>query len=255
LTEYPTHAYLVCATQRSGSTLLCETLRASGVAGVPLEHFQMRLDSGAPPQPRDYFAPDTEPAVLARLAPARPTTPDDEPPAAWRERVLRAGTGAGGVWGGKLMWDQTADLVARVGAPDLAGAIDALLGPAVRLVRVVREDKVAQAVSLWTALQTESWRHDGGPERDAVYDRTAIALLVARLEAQDAAWEAWLDQTGRPALRVGYDALAADPAGTVAGVLEALDLPTGTVPAPATSRQSGARSADWIERYRTEVAA
>jgi LPS sulfotransferase NodH len=28
---------IVCATQRSGSTLLCELLKATGVAGVPEE--------------------------------------------------------------------------------------------------------------------------------------------------------------------------------------------------------------------------
>ncbi|MGZ4261677.1 MAG: Stf0 family sulfotransferase, partial [Solirubrobacteraceae bacterium] len=37
----PTKAYLVCATPRSGSTLLCEMLRETGRAGVPLEHFEI----------------------------------------------------------------------------------------------------------------------------------------------------------------------------------------------------------------------
>ena len=35
-------AYLVCATQRSGSTLLCEALKATGVAGRPEEFFEAR---------------------------------------------------------------------------------------------------------------------------------------------------------------------------------------------------------------------
>ena len=33
-------AYLVCATQRSGSTLLCELLKGTEVAGVPDEYFE-----------------------------------------------------------------------------------------------------------------------------------------------------------------------------------------------------------------------
>ena len=33
-------SYLVCATQRSGSTLLCELLKDTGVAGRPEEYFE-----------------------------------------------------------------------------------------------------------------------------------------------------------------------------------------------------------------------
>ena len=36
----PTQAYILCATPRSGSTLLCAHLRASGVAGHPQSLFR-----------------------------------------------------------------------------------------------------------------------------------------------------------------------------------------------------------------------
>jgi LPS sulfotransferase NodH len=36
-------AFLVCATPRSGSTLVCQALRKSGVAGVPDEYFEALL--------------------------------------------------------------------------------------------------------------------------------------------------------------------------------------------------------------------
>lgn len=39
MSDHPT-AYLVLASQRSGSTLLVESLRATGVAGEPQEFFQ-----------------------------------------------------------------------------------------------------------------------------------------------------------------------------------------------------------------------
>ena len=39
-------SYLVCATQRSGSTLLCELLRATDVAGVPDEYFERLRQTG-----------------------------------------------------------------------------------------------------------------------------------------------------------------------------------------------------------------
>ena len=44
-------SYLVCATQRSGSTLLCELLKDTGVAGRPEEYFEAMRDTGVPPHP------------------------------------------------------------------------------------------------------------------------------------------------------------------------------------------------------------
>ena len=52
-------AYLVLASQRSGSTLLVESLRATGVAGEPQEFFQYLPHTSMSPQPREWFA-DTE---------------------------------------------------------------------------------------------------------------------------------------------------------------------------------------------------
>ena len=51
----PMSAYLVCATPRSGSTLLCRALTATGVAGRPEEYFEARPATSRPPEPRDYF--------------------------------------------------------------------------------------------------------------------------------------------------------------------------------------------------------
>ena len=48
--------YLVCASQRSGSTLLVESLAATGVAGRPQEFFQYYPSSSLSPQPREWFA-------------------------------------------------------------------------------------------------------------------------------------------------------------------------------------------------------
>ena len=48
-------AYLVCATQRSGSTLLCELLKGTEVAGVPDEYFEELRATGIPRQAQEYF--------------------------------------------------------------------------------------------------------------------------------------------------------------------------------------------------------
>lgn len=262
MTATPASAYLVCATPRSGSTLVCETLRATGVAGVPLEHFEVLRHSSLPRQAREYFLGVDDPDILDHLEPLDPPNPDPEPSEAWIARILRQGTTPNGVWGGKLMWNHVDDLLLRARELDgLAGAdldtvLHRLLGDGLRLVYVTRPDKVAQAVSLWKAVQTQTWRagHEK-PAEQAVYSFAGIDHLVAQLTEQDAAWRAWFQRHGHEPHVVSFDALSADPRGVIGGVLEAIGQPLDDVPAPATRRQGDERSERWVQRYLADRAA
>ncbi|MBV9802189.1 MAG: hypothetical protein JO130_03330 [Solirubrobacterales bacterium] len=251
-------AYLVCAVPRSGSTLLCEMLRDTGVAGQPLEHFETLRSSSLPRQPRQYFEEAGLPRIADLLAPSQPGAPSNEPPEAWRTRIRSEGLGGNRVWGGKLMWGHTEDLIARARAlPGLAGAdlervLHVLLDDP-QLVFVTRRDKAAQAVSLWRALQTQSWRAEDAPKAAApVYDFAAVDHLVRQLESDERAWKAWFARTGKAPFVVTYDQLEAAPAETVATVLHALGLPEAVVSVPRLSRQRDELSEAWIERYRLE---
>src|SRR2546423_6871003 len=51
----PRRCYLVCATPRSGSTLLCEGLESTEVAGRPREYFEELKETGVSRRPREYF--------------------------------------------------------------------------------------------------------------------------------------------------------------------------------------------------------
>ncbi len=260
----PDSSYLVCATPRSGSTLLCEMLRATGVAGNPLEHFELLRHSDLPRQPREYFAGVADPSVLRLLAPLEPGSPSAETPAAWWARILRTGRTPNGAWGGKLMWGHVEDLLARVRAldglagADLATALCTLLGD-VRFVLVTRADKVSQAVSLWRAVQTRRWRADAGAPRrphDAVYSFAAIDHLVAQLEADEAAWRAWFaGSLQRAPLELSYETIAAEPRAAVARVLDVCGLAVVEVGEPPLRDQRDARSSAWAERYLAERAA
>jgi trehalose 2-sulfotransferase len=261
----PDRAYLVCATPRSGSTLLCELLGATGVAGHPLEHFEVLRHSGLPRQPREYFEGVHDFRVLDRLASLKPErgAAGAESPESWWARILADGTTPNGVWAGKLMWGHVDDLLARAGAldgvdaADLDGVLDALLGD-VRFVHVTRPDTVDQAVSLWRAVQTHSWRAaDGnGVAADcAAYTFEGIDHLRRQIEAHDAAWRRWFAEHGHDALAVSYDELSDDPRGTAQRVLRGLGLPADGVPEPETRRQGDARSSEWAERYRRESGA
>jgi trehalose 2-sulfotransferase len=251
-------AYLVCATPRSGSTLLCEMLRDTGRAGRPLEHFEILRHSSLPRQPREYFEDLHDPELLDLLAKPQSRGPSREAPIDWWARIVREGSGDNGVWGGKLMWGHVDDLVCRARElPGLAGAqleevVHQLLDDP-QLIFVTRGDRIAQAVSLWRAVQSQSWRAD--EERDAesvVYDFTGIDHLVAQLESDERAWREWFARTGRLPTEVTYEELESAPGDTVAAVLRVLGLPDTGVTVPTLSRQRDDRSEVWIHRYRRE---
>ena len=164
----PERSYVVCATPRSGSTLLCATLAETGVAGRPEEFFEARAASGIPRRPREYFddAPDRDLAAVPDVDPPAHAYSDLRGISDYGEHlraVLRHGTTPNGVFGAKLMWMHVADLLALARTlpehrdADLCELLGGLLGPT-RYVWVRRRDTVLQAVSLWRAMQTQSWR-------------------------------------------------------------------------------------------------
>jgi LPS sulfotransferase NodH len=253
----PQLCYLVCATPRSGSTLLCHLLDDTGIAGHPQEYFEALQHSGVPRRPHEYFDRERHANIIERLAfremPDRAPTPSPlwspdtyDRYLAW---ALEQGTTPNGVFGAKVMYAHLEDLW-----PRLAGrALEDVL-PDLRFVRVSRADRVAQAVSLWIAIQTQHWRDQGADRetREPVYSFTAIRHLVGQLTADELAWDEWL--AGREVIDVPYERLAAAPRDTVTAVLERLGI-EGAAPDDARMRrQAGARSREWIERYAQEAA-
>ena len=139
------------------------------------------------PQPREWFAGVDDESILRLLDPLEQRgTPDTATPVAWREHIRSSGRTPNGVWGGKLMWNQTALLRERASQlPDRSGdglraAIRDVIGSEPVYVHVHRPDVVSQAVSFWRAVQTRVWRGHPDPERDsrAVYHAGAIAHMV-----------------------------------------------------------------------------
>lgn len=261
-------SYLVCATQRSGSTLLCELLRATDVAGVPDEYFERLRKTGLPRQPRQYFEDPSVEDIAERLAPSVPGRP--ERPGefeAWFRYVLQRGTSPNGVFGAKMMWNYLEDFKARMaelpGLEDLS--FNERLGavfPRLKIIFMRRRDKVAQAVSLWKAIQTQRWRTDSESDLEdddiaqapnSEYDYVAIEYLLNELHRWDARWEDWFHATGREPIRIFYDEFTVSRAATIGRVLDALGIdppaPEGKGP---MQRQADDLSKDWVVRFRAD---
>jgi trehalose 2-sulfotransferase len=261
-------SYLVCSTQRSGSTLLCELLRATDVAGAPDEYFERLRGTGLPRQPRQYFEDASVQDIAERLPPTGPG--HTEQPGEfehWFRYVLQRGSTLNGVFGAKMMWNYLDEFKLRMaelpGLSDLSfnERLEAVF-PGLQIIFMRRRDKVAQAVSLWKAIQTQQWRTEsesGAEEVDAdevpgvEYDYRAIEHLLNELHRWDARWEDWFHATGREPIRVFYDEFTVSRAATIGRVLDALGIdppaPEGKKP---MRRQADDRSRDWVARFRTD---
>jgi len=219
--------YLIASEPRTGSNLLCEMLRQSGVAGVPHEYFH------------------AEAVALVRARAGHAT------PAAYLADLVVRRTTPNGVFGVKAHGFQLAAFV-----PQVRGA----LPPLARVVRVTRRDVVAQAVSLAIARRTGIWSRQGAeaPADPALaYDFGAIAGALALVQAERARWAAFQARLRRAPLVLDYEAIAADPGAACALVLRFLDSaepPAQVSHTPAATKLGGRRNADWVERFRNEAA-
>jgi LPS sulfotransferase NodH len=248
-------SYLVCATQRSGSTLLCELLKGTEVAGVPDEFFESLRSTGMPRQPRQYFEAPEYADIAERLAPLDPGRAEEPGEfEGWFSYAVQRGTGVYGVFGAKMMWN--GELPEAQGL-NFNEALDAVF-PNLNIIFVRRRDKVAQAVSLWRAIQTQQWR--GAIEHESSlpevsYDFKALDHLVHELHRWDASWEDWFHATGREPIRVIYEEFAETRAATVGRVLDALgiDPPEPEHDKGPMKRQSDDVSAEWVARYRADA--
>jgi LPS sulfotransferase NodH len=272
----PRRSYLVCATPRSGSTLLCESLLETGVAGRPREYFEALKETGLPRRPREYFWGLRSPEVI-RLLPHDATIDHTaERSATWSREdykqhldwAMREGTTPNGIFAAKLMWGYFDDFLELMrGIPRFGGMGDGSLlntaFPDLQYVFISRSDKVRQAVSLWRALQTWKWRKEESapeqepmPERMAVYSFDAIDHLLDQLRRHEDGWRGFFFRIGRQPLPLYYEEVAGDIEGTVGKVLDLLGVerPADWTPGRrGPSRQSDDLSESWVQNYLEDV--
>jgi LPS sulfotransferase NodH len=237
-------SYLICATPRSGSTLLCGLLESSGVAGHPASYFN-RVSLN------DY-------ADAWGIARPRGGRIDE----AFLRAALTAGTTSNGVFGGRVMAETLPELVsglaaAAAAAPGPAGTDADLLGAhfgRLRFVHLRRRDAVAQAVSWARSLQTHFW-HPGeavAPGGQAPhYDEELIGRLVGTIEKFEAQWTSWFAANSIVPCEVTYEELAADPPRTAHRVLDHLgvEVPPDRQLVVGHRRQADRLNEDWIARF------
>lgn len=197
---------VIATDYRSGSTLLAEGLAGAGGYGVP----------------REYFQRGAMDRHFARFA--------DPSPQQYARNVMGGRTSSSGVFGVKVFWPE-------------ALIIEQLPDPVI--IRLRREDVVAQAVSTWTALMTDVWRSPEPSGASAVpYDLPRLTALVAMHAHHAANWTEFL--AGVSVIDVTYESLAADPTAVTESIVASLNErglpPEGPVPRPRLARQASRHS-------------
>jgi trehalose 2-sulfotransferase len=280
----PDRSYLVCATPRSGSTLVCHALEETGVAGRPEEYFEALRHSGRPRRPEEYFLGVEDPSIRDHLG-ERSVGSDPQPRSPlwsraaydrYLEWAFETGTTDNGIFGAKLMWGYFGEFVSllrnipRCRDVPLAELLPAVF-PDLTFVRVVRANKVRQAVSLWKAVQTATWREDqvsaeagsveseGAPYRSFIEEHRpqlrfhykAIDHLLKGLMIEEASWDAFFEHSGIRPILVLYENFAADYEASTLNLLDRLGLspPEGFEFEPRMKRQSDRINDDWTKRY------
>jgi trehalose 2-sulfotransferase len=270
----PTTSYLVCATPRSGSTLLCDLLDQTGVAGHPEEYFEALRHSGVPRRAHEYFDRERHANIIERLAFREMPDREPEPNELWQpdtyDRYLawaiEEGTTDNGVFGAKLMWGYLGDFADLLrGIHGNAGLpVPELLSrafPNVQYVRITRQDKVRQAVSLWRAVQTQAWREGTGadePRAEPTFSFRAINYLVRLLTAHDASWDAYFLGLGQDPLNITYEELAEAHDPVIRRVLAHIGVEAPDdlgIDRPRLKIQADDLSEQWVARVHEHLAA
>ncbi|MAM11485.1 MAG: sulfotransferase [Rhizobiaceae bacterium] len=246
-------SYIICTSPRSGSTLLCSLLAATGISGNPDSHFHF-------------------PSLAAWQKSHNVADVEGEDERAKLERIFTAaiatGSGDTGMFGLRIQRGRAGYFLEKLAvlhpghASDKA-RIEAAFGRTL-FIYLSRADKVAQAVSCVKAEQTGLWHvaPDGSelerlaPPREPVYDGPALMKWYETMTGFEREWEAWFSREGIAPLRLDYDALSLSPRETLRTVLLALGLDGKAADAvsPGVKKIADRLNDDWAERLRLQIA-
>ena len=243
----PERVYAVCCTARAGSTYLCELLGKSFEGHVPYENFR--------------------PALIFLYRHRACLNFDIR---RWFDLTLHAQT-TENMFATKVIGQFLSRMAPLIDPGDLAWIASRIDSLQPKLVYLVREDKVEQAVSQYVAAELKFWHLRDGRNSAAnqerqneyrqrkqsiVYDREAIGKHYDGMVRAETRLQALLDQLPYEIYRVSYEALKSDVKETMSGILSFLDMPGGQLPDDlSTSIQRGfdAKNAELVEQFKRDL--
>jgi LPS sulfotransferase NodH len=237
---HPAHSYALCSVARSGAHLLLAGLRATGMAGRPLQYFHQHL---APKYAARYGFDATHGFGQ------------------YVRGIVAASATRNSVFGFHLEAWELEHFIGRLReSPDFgtptASERELLQTafPRLRCIQLTRRDKLRQAISKARALQTDCWvvQEEKLPAREPVFDPDLITHCQLSAMRSEETLNAFFKRNQIEPLAITYEDLCADYSGTIARVLKFLrirpprDFDLGP---PKTVRQADNLTEEWLMRY------
>lgn len=235
----PKLSYTVWFSQRTGSTLLCRTLEATGVAGNPGEWLLNILNDS-------YTWSDTE----------------------LQQHLWKLGSTANGIFGLKYSFhephfSQILEVFRRFPTcspyEENRAKIWECAFPYHRHIFMTRRNKVRLAVSWWKAIKSQEWHRLAGAPPRAVdltdaYSFEAINHLFRECSMREAGIQEFFSEGGITPLTIVYEDFVQEYERTVRKLLEFLDLDTMhvSIPPPRYAQTADRLSEEWVQRFREE---
>src|SRR5688572_4396682 len=207
--ERPTISYFICATPRSGSTLLCEALRNTGLAGNPDEYFG--------------------PMHVKRWDDAWETKSKSE----FLEKVIEQARGENGVLGIKVMrvyWQNVIEFLREAMKLSECSEHELLhqCFPDLRYVWITRRDKVRQGISWLKFLQGTAWSwEDEKPQKMEMleFKPDVIREFILQTAAHETAWQEYFRKNKIQPYIVVYEDFVGAYESTAKKIIDYLGIP------------------------------
>ncbi len=229
--------YIICATHRSGSTLLCHALGETRYAGDPQEYFQ-------------YGAPHSI------------KWKENEQLEEYIKRVFKSKSRSNGVSGIKIMWNQLEELVEIAknrGYDDISIWNIYEYFPDVKFIWLTRYDKIRQGISLWKALETGVWleKTETNIKKKVDFDLQQIHFQVILSKREDRNWQKIFRKNRIKPLKISYEDFIENYDMTLIKILNFLNISTPKYivkyisrKGPPLKKQADDRSEKFVRLYR-----
>lgn len=215
--------YIVCSTMRSGSTLLCDLLNNTKLAGQPQEFFLPKWEK------KSQFAPTNYPEYL--------------------QKMLELFASSNGVSGVKLMWCNCEEVIRRLretfestSKSDLELLED--IFPNLKFIFISRRSKVRQAISLARSVKTKRWNkyQDNKNPRKISFNRYgnisnspknpypyispgSLKIYLSQIEKDESAWFKFFQNHNIEPQIIIYEELIQNKQKNIIDVLKFLEIP------------------------------